>query len=134
MICVTATASVIVLQLNAACTRLSFLPLGRHWMNVLTKPTASASAVFICAAATRMKGKFTDIVPVTPGSLFLSLAATQATNRKTKNFAVGTDLTLRTASPSIRRPEMTINATNIRAEHDFGMLVLSVLSVAQGIH
>src|SRR6267154_1046620 len=56
------------------------------------KPTASASAVFICAAATRMNGKFTDMVPVTPGSLTLSLAATHATNRKATNRGVGIDL------------------------------------------
>src|SRR3977135_4290849 len=86
------------------------------------KPTASASAVFISAAATRMNGKFTDMVPVTPGSLILSLAATHATNRNSANLAVGIDLALIAASPRTRRPEMTINATNIRAENDFGMV------------
>jgi len=68
-----------------------------------------------------MNGKFTDIVPVIPGSFILSLAAIQATNKKAANRAEGIDLALSTASPSRRRPEITINATNIRAENDFGI-------------
>src|SRR6478735_7714156 len=91
-------------------------------MKVLMKPTANASAEFISAAATRMKGKFTDMVPVNPGSLILSRAARHAAARNTAKRTDGTDLALSAASPRMRTPEKAINATNIRAGIDFGIL------------
>src|ERR1044071_9542627 len=100
-------------------------------MKVLMKPTASASAELISAAATRMKGKFTDMVPVNPGSLILSRAARHATTRNTAKRTEGIDLAFSAASPMMRMPEKAINATKTRDERHFGMLVLSVRSVTQ---
>lgn len=62
------------------------------------------------------------MVPVSPGSLMLSRTARHVTKRNTTKHTVGIDFELSMAFPKSNRPEMTINATNIRAENDFGIL------------
>src|SRR5438270_10828462 len=78
-----------------------------------------------------MKGRFTDMIPVRPGNFTLSLAARTASTRSAIKRTEGSEGALSTASPSSRKPEIMTNATKIRADNDFGILVLPVLAGAQ---
>src|SRR5262249_2761484 len=115
-------------QLNFCCAR------GRHWNTVDRQPTTSASAVFISATATRMNGRFTDMIPVTPGSFTRNLAAMQATTRKETNRTALSDAGCRRAFTTTARPETTIRAIKKRADLEDGMLVFSILWAAKCRH
>src|SRR5262249_25973788 len=111
-------------QLNFCCAR------GRHWTTVERQPTTSASAVFISATATRMNGRFTDMVPVTPGSFTRNLAAMHVTTRKERNRTALSDTGCRRAFTSTARPEITIRAIKRRAELGGGLLGFFILCAA----
>src|SRR5215469_10079714 len=122
-------------KLNRSCTQLNFLgACGRHCTSVERQPTASASAALIWATATRMNGRFTDMLPVTPGSFTFSRAATQAMSRKETNCTGFSEPACKAAFTIRPQPETTTNAMKRREEIEVGILVLPILSGAQRSH
>src|ERR1700746_2498481 len=62
------TARAMLEKLNRTRGKLSLLPArGRDWTMVEMQPMSMASGVLNPATATRMKGRFMDMVPVMPG-------------------------------------------------------------------
>src|SRR5215472_1171901 len=118
----------VLVQLNFFC------PCGKHCTRVERQPTTSASAVFISATATRMKGRFTDMVPLTLGIFTFNLAARQATKTKETKRTVFSEPACRKAFASTARPAITIRAMKKRADLEDGMLVFSILTAAQCSH
>src|SRR5262249_7903410 len=105
--------------LNAAWTELNFLlAFGRHCTRFDVQPITSASSKPICAIAIRTKGRLTDILPVRPGSLTLSLAAKQAITRNTATRPNCIAFELTAALARTQRPRTITSAMNARAEVD----------------
>src|SRR5215510_4334065 len=90
--------------------------------------------MLISATATRMKGRFTDIIPVRPGSFTLNRAARQATSRKEMKRARLSEVACIRALPSTANPAITTRAIKRRADLEDGILVFSVLRAAQRSH
>src|SRR6266571_5066056 len=76
-------ASPIVFTLKRSFTGLRFPPrLGNVWIADETSATSMPSKRLSCAAAIKIKGRFTDMLPLTPGSFSFSREAIADTARK----------------------------------------------------
>jgi hypothetical protein len=82
---VRATAMAMLQKLNSTLTGITFWPLGRLWMTVELHAITSTSGKLNQAAEIRMKGKFTDIVPVRPGNFSFSREAMSAMSNRQAN-------------------------------------------------
>lgn len=118
-----------VLKLKAVRTRLNFCFLrGRLCIRLEKHPTINASIMLISTTETRMNGRFTDMLPVSPGNFTFNLAARHAINRnETKRTAKVNACALTTAFPSSQRPKTMISA--MKACALTGEVVMSVFAV-----
>ena len=82
MKCALVIAIVRAATLNRTCGKLGrVLFFQTHCITVATAPSASVSEKLICETPIRMNRKFSDSVPVTPGSLTLRVEAIKASNK-----------------------------------------------------
>lgn len=108
------TTTAMLQTLKIAWAALNFcVARGRHCTNVERHATAMASAALISATATRMKGRLTDIFPVSPGSLTFKRAARLATKMKEAKRTCSAELACAKAFASTARPDSTTTAKNI---------------------